>query len=233
MKHKIIEFLLSGAVYVIGVVAIGLILFWPQIVGASGQADFGGKLDDGDLSINTSIDYSWQAGKFERDIEFDYRYKDEDDIKATNKGLIAFKQRYEFKPKHYTFGLVRYDYNEFRPITHRRQVNVGWGYKLIRSEKIKMSNEFAVGYLNSKMGTSSNSVNEILFRNSLWFFYKVAPKLNLTNKFLYEASNVPLIRNETAFNYLLTDKIRISLKNVYTEDPNNNNFLSFNVGYTF
>ena len=214
--------------------ALLCLLFVSPTVNSAGQVDFSGKLDSGDLSINTSIDYSWQAGKFERDIEFDYRYKELDERKTTNKGLIAFKQRYEFKPKHYTFGLVRYDYNEFRPITHRRQVNVGWGYKLIRSDKIKMSNEFAVGYLNSKMDMpSSNSVNEVLLRNSLWFFYKVAPKLNFTNKFLYEASDVPLIRNETAFNYLLTDKIKISLKNVYTEDPDDNNFLSFNVGYTF
>ena len=197
---------------------------------ASGQAELGGKFDDGDLSLTTSLDYSWPAGKFERDIEFDYRYKEPND---TNKGLIAFKQRYEFKPKHYTFGLVRYDYNEFRPITYRRQVNIGWGYKIIRSEKIKMSNEFAVGYLNSEMKEGSHSVNEVLFRNSLWFFYKAAPKLNFTNKFLYEASDVPLIRNETAFNYLLTDKIKISLKNIYTEDPDNSNYLSFNIGYIF
>ena len=214
------------------VVLLGL-LFVSQVVNAGGQIDFSGKLDDDDLSINTSIDYTWPVGKFERDIEFDYRYKDEDEIVTTNKGLIAFKQRYEFKPKHYTFGLIRYDYNEFRPITHRRQVNMGWGYKIIRSEKIKMSNEFAVGYLNSEMNVGSNSVNEVLLRNSLWFFYKVAPKLNFTNKFLYEDSNIPLIRNETAFSYLLTDKIKISLKNVYTEDPDNNNFLSFNVGYIF
>ncbi len=231
MKERIRDALISGAVYIIGIGAIALMLFWPQIVDASGQADFGGKLDDGDLSIITSVDYSWPAGKFERDIEFDYRYKEVDERKDTNKGLIAFKQRYEFKPKHYTFGLVRYDYNEFRPITHRRQVNVGWGYKIIRSEKIKMSNEFAVGYLNSEMDTASHSVNEILFRNSLWFFYQVAPKLSFSNKFLYEASDTPLIRNETAFNYLLTDKIKISLKNVYTEDPNNKNYLSFNLGY--
>jgi len=225
MKKRIRDALISGAFCVI-------ILFSPMANG-TGQVDFGGKYDNGDLYVITSLDVSWESGSWEKDIEFNYRYQDKEDIRTTNKGLIAFKQRYEFKPKHYTFGLVRYDYNEFRPITHRRQVNIGWGYKLIRSEKIKMSNEFAVGYLNSKMDTSSNSVNEVLFRNSLWFFYKVAPKLNFTNKFLYEASNVPLIRNETAFNYLLTDKIRISLKNVYTEDPNNNNFLSFNVGYTF
>ena len=225
MKEQIRDALISGALYLI-------ILFSPVANGA-GQADLGGKLDDGDLSITTSVDYSWPAGKFERDIEFDYRYKEVDERKDTNKGLIAFKQRYEFKPKHYTFGLVRYDYNEFRPITHRRQVNVGWGYKIIRSEKIKMSNEFAVGYLNSEMDTHSHSVNEVLFRNSLWFFYQVAPKLSFSNKFLYEASDTPLIRNETAFNYLLTDKIKISLKNVYTEDPNNKNYLSFNIGYIF
>ena len=200
---------------------------------ASGQIDLGGKLDNDDLSITTSVDYSWPAGKFERDIEFDYRYKDEDEIVTINKGLLAFKQRYEFKPKQYTFGLVRYDYNEFRPITYRRQVNIGWGYKILRTEKIKISNEFAIGYLNSEMKEGSHSVNEVLFRNSLWFFYQVAPKLSFSNKFLYEASDTPLIRNETAFNYLLTDKIKISLKNVYTEDPDNSNFLSFNIGYIF
>jgi putative salt-induced outer membrane protein YdiY len=194
---------------------------------ASGQAELGGKLDDGDLSIITSIDYSWPTQKFERDIEFDYRYKDENDLVVTNKGLIAFKQRYEFNPKQYVFSLSRYDYNEFRSINSRLQSNIGWGYKILRTEKIKMSNEFAIGVLYTDAGT------EILFRNSLWFFYKVAPKLNFTNKFLYEASDIPLIRNETAFNYLLTDKIKISLKNIYTEDPYSDNFLSFNIGYIF
>ena len=124
---------------------------------ASGQIDFGGKLDDGDLSITTSVDYTWPAGKFERDIEFDYRYKDEDDIRSTSKGLIEFKQRYEFHNKHYTFGLARYDYNEFRPINSRLQSSIGWGYKILRTERFKMSNEFAIGALHTDIG------NEVLF----------------------------------------------------------------------
>ena len=194
---------------------------------ASGQIDFGGKLDDGDLSITTSVDYTWPAGKFERDIEFDYRYKNEDDIRTTSKGLIEFKQRYEFHNKHYTFGLARYDYNEFRPINSRLQSSIGWGYKILRTERFKMSNEFAIGALHTDIG------NEVLFRNSLWFFYEVAPKLNFSNKFLYEAADEPLIRNETSFDYLLTDKIKIGLKNIYTKDPHNDNILYFNVGYIF
>jgi putative salt-induced outer membrane protein YdiY len=193
----------------------------------AGQADLGGKYDDGDLYIVTSLDHSWDRLKFETDIEFDYRYQDKNNITSTNKGLIAFKQRYELKPKHYVFSLARYDYNEFRTIDSRLQGNAGWGYKILRTEKIKMSNEFAMGILNTDMG------NELIFRNSLWFFYKVAPKLTFSNKFLYEAANTPLIRNETEFNYLLSDKVKIGLKNIYTEDPRSDNILSFNLGYTW
>ena len=217
MKKRIRDALISGALYLI-------ILFSPMANGA-GQIDFGGKLDDGDLYVITSLDLSWESGSWEKDIEFNYRYQDKEDIRTTNKGLIAFKQRYEFNPKQYVFSLSRYDYNEFRSINSRLQINIGWGYKILRTEKIKMSNEFAIGVLYTDVGT------EVIFRNSLWFFYKVAPKLNFTNKFLYEASDIPLLRNETGFNYLLTDKIKISLKNIYTEDPYSDNFLSFNIGY--
>ena len=203
-----------------------IILFSPM-ADASGKFDLGGKLDDGDFSIITSVDYGWLAGKFERDIEINYRYSDKNNKTSTNKGLIEYKQRLEFKPKHYAFTLTRYDYNEFRSIDSRLQSNVGWGYKILRTEKIKISNEFAVGILYTDIG------DEIIFRNSLWFFYEVAPKLTFTNKFLYEASSIPLIRNETQFNYLLTDKIKIGLKNIYTEDPRSDNILSFNLGYTW
>ena len=217
MKKRIRDALISGAVYII-------ILFSPMANG-TGQIDFGGKYDDGDLYTLTSLDLSWESGSWERDIEFDYRYQDKKDIRTTNKGLIGFKQRLELKLKHYVFGLIRFDYNEFRPIDSRLQSNIGWGYKILRTEKIKISNEFAVGVLHTDIR------NELIFRNSLWFFYKVAPKLNFSNKFLYEAADTPLIRNETEFNYLLTDKIKMGIKNTYTKDPFSDNILSFNVGY--
>ena len=217
MKKRIRDALISGAFCVI-------ILFSPMANG-TGQVDFGGKYDDGDLYTLTSLDLSWESGSWERDIEFDYRYQDKKDIRTTNKGLIGFKQRLELKPKHYVFGLIRFDYNEFRPIDSRLQSNIGWGYKILKTEKIKISNEFAVGVLHTDIR------NELIFRNSLWFFYKVAPKLNFSNKFLYEAADTPLIRNETEFNYLLTDKIKVGLKNTYTEDPFSDNILSFNLGY--
>jgi putative salt-induced outer membrane protein YdiY len=203
---------------------------------AKGKIDFGGKLDDGDLFLLTSLRYTWEtnAEHRERDIEFNYRYQDKSNEKTTNKGLIQLKERYEFADRHYAFGLGRYDYNEFRTINHRTQVNVGWGYKILRTDKIKMSNEFALGYLNSAMDVSdSNSVNEFIYRNSLWFLYKVAPKISFSNKYLYEGSDIPLTRIETTFSYQILENTQIAIKNIYTEDPITDNIISFNIGYSW
>ena len=206
------------------VCAVGILFIASDANGASGQFDLGGKLDDGDLSFTTSVDHSWEGRRFKNDVEFDYRYQDKNKQTTTNKGLIAFKQRYELNSKQYVFGLVRYDYSEFRTIDSRRQVNMGWGYKILRTEKIQMSNEIAIGLLNEE---------EFLIRNSLSFTYKIAPKVKFTNKFLYESANTPLIRNETSFDYLLGDRVKIGLKNIYTEDPFSDNILFFNIGYVW
>ena len=225
MKKKISEWPLMA----IGYLLLFMMIVIPMNAKAGGKADLGGKFDDGDLYLITSVDYSWETDSedVERDIEFDYRYQDKDDIRTTNKGLIAFKHRWEFHDKHYVFGLGRFDFNEFRPIRNRTQGNVGWGYKILRTDTMKMSNELAMGLLHTDNG------QEMIVRNSLWFFYKVAPKISFTNKYLYEFADVPLVRNETEFNYLLTDTLKVGIKNVYTEDPSSDNIISFNLGYVW
>ena len=202
-----------------------LLLLTPCVY--AGSFDISGKAEEKANQLTTSLDTSWEVGRWERDIEFNYRYKDAKDIRTKNSGLVAFKQRLTFHPKHYVFGLTRYDYNEFRDIRYRTQVGLGYGYKLLRTDRIKMSNEFSIGFMHNNIG------NEAYVRNSVWFFYKVADKVNFTIKFLYEASDVPLLRNETAINFMLTDKLKMGISNIYTEDPRSDNVLSFNVGVLF
>lgn len=211
----------------LAILIIFLSLVFSPIANATGEVTLGGKIDDGDLSIVTSVDHSWEGKRFTNDIEFDYRYKDSNNVKKTNRGLIAFKQRYELQSRHYLFSLLRFDYNEFRSISSRIQSTYGWGYKIFKTEKLKMSNEIATGLL------YTNNGNELIFRNSLWISYDVAPKIKFTNKFLYEVTTPEYIRNETSFDYLLTDTVKIGLKNIYVEDPVSDNILSFNIGYVW
>ena len=159
----------------LAILIIFLSLVFSPIANATGEVTLGGKIDDGDLSIVTSVDHSWQGKRFINDVEFDYRYKDSNNVKKTNRGLIAFKQRYELQSRHYLFSLLRFDYNEFRSINSRIQSTYGWGYKIFKTEKLKMSNEIATGLL------YTNNGNELIFRNSLWISYDVAPKIKFTN----------------------------------------------------
>ena len=90
----------------LAILIIFLSLVFSPIANATGEVTLGCKIDDGDLSIVTSVDHSWQGKRFINDVEFDYRYKDSNNVKKTNRGLIAFKQRYELQSRHYLFSYL-------------------------------------------------------------------------------------------------------------------------------
>ena len=102
----------------------------------------------------------------------------------------------------------------------------GYGIKLLRTERIKSSNEFSIAQLNT------DNISEMIYRNSLWFAFKVSNSVNFTNKFLYEegSDSDVFIRNETSLNYNFENGTVLSFSNTYTEDPIDHNVLSISVG---
>ena len=111
-------------------------------------------------------------------------------------------------------------------IIDRKVLGFGYGYKLLRTEKFKASNEFSIAQLNT------DTISEMILRNSLWFSYKVSTNVNFTNKLLYEegSESEVFIRNETSLNYNFENGTILSLNNTYTEDPVDNNVLSISLG---
>ena len=97
---------------------------------------------------------------------------------------------------------------------------------MLRTDRIKSSNEFSIAQLNT------DTISEMIYRNSLWFSYKVSDNVSFTNKFLYEegSDSDVFIRNETAFNYNFENGTVLSFNNTYTEDPIDNNVLSISIG---
>ena len=194
---------------------------------ASGSAKLGGTLiNSHSVTVNGSFDYQWEQDKWQQTLETDYVYKKEDSEEILNEFVFNTKTNYTFSPKQYVFGVLGYDNDKFRADGDRKVLGVGYGYKLLRTDRMKESNEFSIATL------QTDSINEAIIRNSLWFFYKVAEKITFTNKFLYEegSDSDVYIRNETALNYNLDSGLVLSLANTYTEDPIDTNVFSFNVG---
>ena len=213
-------------------IAVGslLILFFGFLANplhGSGSAKLGGTFINSDsASVNGSLDYQWEMDKWQQTLETDYVYKEEDNEEILNEFVINTKSNYTFAPKQYVFGIVGYDYDKFRADGDRKVLGIGYGYKLLRTERIKASNEFSLATL------QTDSINEIIYRNSLWFSFKIVDRVTFTNKFLYEegSDSDVYIRNETALNYTFDNGILFGLSNTYTEDPIDTNVLSFNVG---
>ncbi len=194
---------------------------------AGGSAKIGGTFVNSDeATFTVSLDNQWEEGAWQRSSEIDYIYKESNDVETLNEFYGSTKINYTFAPKHYVFGQLIYDTDKFRTDETRTSLTAGYGYKLLRTERFKASNEISVGFLNSDL------VEEVIFRNSLWFFYKVADKVSLTNKYLLEWGDEAddYVRNETSLNYNFDNGLVLSLTNTYTEDPVDNNVLGVTIG---
>ena len=194
---------------------------------AGGSAKIGGTFVNSDeATFTVSLDNQWEEGAWQRSSEIDYIYKESNDVETLNEFYGSTKINYTFAPKHYVFGQLIYDTDKFRADETRTSLTAGYGYKLLRTERFKASNEISVGFLNSDL------VEEVIFRNSLWFFYKVADKVSLTNKYLLEWGDEAddYVRNETSLNYNFDNGLVLSLTNTYTEDPVDNNVLGVTIG---
>jgi putative salt-induced outer membrane protein YdiY len=211
------------------ITALALLLFscHPAFAKSDTALKIGGTFINSNESVITaSIDNALEKDEWQSIFELDYVNKKSDSINKLKKFNSSVKINYTFAPKHYIFGVAVYDYDKFRDNTDRKVTGAGYGYKLLRTDKIKASNEISIASL------QTNTFNEPVFRNSTWLFFDVADNIQFVNKFLYEVGDKSgnYVRNETGLNFMVTDDIVIGLQNVYTKDPIKNNVLNFTLG---
>ena len=184
-------------------------------------------LVDSDATFNGKFKHNVEKGKWQSNYEAAYIYKKSDGIEKTNDFYFQFKENYELSDKSYVIGVAQLDYDKFRTAYDMRTVvGAGYGYKLLRTEKWKVSNEVSLAFLKSDN-------NEVIVRNSLWATYKFSPNFSLTNKLLYESGNDMYLRNSTDLMYKLTDKISIGVGNTYTDSIATKNIFTINLAIKF
>jgi putative salt-induced outer membrane protein YdiY len=195
---------------------------------ADSKVTLGGTLvKDTSSVITTSFDHSKEYGPWQHALEGNYIYNEKNDIRTRNEGYFSFKENYALDEQGYAIGSVRYDYDEFRDDSRRTILGVGYGYKILRTDKMKVSNEFSVGKMNHRLGW------EDVISNSLWVSYKVAKQVTFVNKFLVDWADDQYIRNKTELNYNFEEGFIVGVSNLYTKDPEIDNVTTFNLGTAF
>lgn len=177
--------------------------------------------------ITAAVDHSKEYGLWQHALEANYIYNEKNNIRTRNEGYFSFKENYALDERGYAIGWLRHDHDEFRNDSNRSTLSLGYGYKLLRTDRMKVSNEFSVGQMNHNLGWSD------VVTNSLWVSYKVAKRVTFVNKFLIDWADQQYVRNRTELNYQFDEGVILGVTNLYTKDPIVDNITTFNVGTTF
>ncbi len=205
-----------------------LLLFSAVSAEAKTKLSLGGMLvDTDDINVTVAGEHSYEKDQWQWIADGEYNFRSRDGDAYLNRGFIGGKVNYAVDSKQYTFVDTRYDYNSTRNAPEKIVGAVGYGYKLIRTSKTKMSDEVSVGVVKDNTGYDP------IVRNSLWVQHKFAEKTIFINKFLIEHGKTIFIRNQTELNYAITKNLTFGLKNTYVKDPLPKNIASFNLGVTF
>jgi putative salt-induced outer membrane protein YdiY len=209
--------------------AVAAIIILAPNASAETKAKVGGTFVNIDESIvfTSSFDHKWESDIWQGVFDADYAYKSEDSEQTINKFRTSGKAIRTITDKHYVIGSASYDYDEFRDNNDRIVMGMGHGYKIFRTDNHKASIENSIAYLNS------NEISEPIIRSSLWYAYDLNKRVTFVNKLLWESGQDDFIRNETSFDYSITDKVTVGLKNVYTKDPIERSIFNITLGVKF
>lgn len=195
---------------------------------ASGSFKLGGSLVEStdSLTLSSSFKQKWEKDKWQHDLAGTFNYQTDEGNETTNRYYLSGKSIYTILPKHYTFVLASVDENKFRNDRQRIISALGYGYKLLRTDRMKASNEFSFAHLESDLKS------EAIWRNSFWFTYKITDNVDFVNKYLVE--NNEYTRNETNLTYNFDNGVTLGFGNLYTDDEEiSDNITTFNIGYTW
>ena len=198
-----------------------------QPVYADTTGNLGLTLVNKDITFRGKFKHTEENGKWQSNYLASNIYQTTGGAETINRAFFQFKENYALNDKGYLIGVAQVDYDKFRTQYDMRAVTgLGYGYKLLRTDNWKASNEVSFAYLKS-------DTNELIIRNSLWVQYKLSTNLSLVNKFLVESGNNPYIRNSTDLMYKLTEKVSLGVGNTYTDNIESKNIFTINLAIKF
>ena len=183
-------------------------------------------IDVSDVTSNFNIEHNSEKGSWQQVYDLEHTYQS-GPTKPKNELYALAKVNYSVDNKTYLVNVVKYEYNQYRREQHNLVGATGFGYKLYRSDTLKVSNELTGGAMYTDAGTRP------VVRNSLWVRYNKG-KHSFVNKLLLEQTNYLYVRNQTELGYKLDKNLSVGIRHVYSRSYDRTTNVSLiNLGINF
>ena len=135
---------------------------------------------------------------------------------------------YNLNNRNYLQSEARAEYNQLGKYKEKVVFGIGHGYRLIHTNKAKLSFETSAGI------TEAKGLSEFVVRESVWASYQFSANTHVDDKFLIEhGKSHDYIRNKASAVLDLSNHVFVSVTNIYTDDYTISKITSFNIGYKF
>jgi len=183
-------------------------------------------INDDNIVLTGAFKHVTDTGPREYSFESDILYKSANGVTSREQVNAFAKINQDIHPKHYIQVGARYRHDPRTFSEDQAVYSIGHGFRIIKNDKTKLSNELSVGY---KHGTGGYS--DVVVRESIWVSHKLNETLSVSNKFMIEQGSRTFIQNKAEIKSALTDKLSFSIQDLYTKDRIEDNTVSF--AFTF
>ena len=183
-------------------------------------------INDDNIVLTGAFKHVTDTGPREYSFESDILYKSANGVTSREQINAFAKVNQDIHTKHYVQAGVRYRHDPRTFSEDQVVYSIGHGFRIVKNDKTKISNELSVGY---KHGTGGYS--DVVVRESVWISHKLNKKLTASNQFMIEQGSRTFIQNRAEIKYKLSEKTSFSIQDLYTKDKREDNTLSF--AFTF
>lgn len=193
-------------------------MLFAQSVDVSGAGELGLVINRGNSdseSANASIKVVFERDHWSNESTASGVYSRDSGDTSANRFVLANRTDYRFGNHRYAVGAFRYDRDRFSTFRYQGSAALGYGYRLVDTEKHRVRVEAGPGFRVSEVRATSKHDDEVIARGFLDYRWDVSETTQFENKLLVEAgSDNTFAENATSLTVAINS--RVSLKTALT-----------------
>jgi putative salt-induced outer membrane protein len=194
-------------------------------VAASAHAEWKGKGEAGLVfargntdtdSISLKLGMSEEDAQWKNALDMAVLYASTSGASTANRYDAAWQTNYKFSERSFAFGGVTYDKDHFSGFSYQASVTTGGGYKVMDSDKVKLSLQAGVGYRRLETGNDAVPPNDTsgnaIFTAGMDYSNQITASTKAVDKFTLESgSDDTLLHNFVGLEVKMSTKMALSV----------------------
>lgn len=190
------------------------VLAGPALAEFGGQGELGVVVARGNSDTETAnarLEVQYERERWSNESTLGVVYSRDSGETTNSRFVLGNKTSFDLSEKSYVLGALRYDRDRFSSYTYQSTVSLGYGRRLIDSERHRLNAEIGPGFRLAEVRETGESENEAILRGFVDYRWTMSDTAKLTNRFLVESGQDNTFL-ENAIGLTLAINSRVSMK---------------------